>query len=209
MTLVSSNKGEESIRARTLDQKQKSESVKENAVPMADVTYEDLQDSNSKHYVRDSNVSWLNDKWIYDLIHPFIQKANVECGWGYQWDYSEQCQFTVYNKKQFYNWHSDGGGDLNAACKPIREYNKEDGTKGYKELAWNYSERKPLEDKDGNIIERDAQVKDDGTPLGYASTDKNMWGKVRKLSVTINLTNSENYEGGDLKFDLGPHNKSR
>jgi len=34
-----------------------------------------------------------------------------------------------------------------------------------------------------------------------------MWGKVRKLSVTINLTNSENYEGGDLKFDLGPHNK--
>ena len=200
MTLVSSNKGEDSIKARTLDQKQK---INDTAVPMADVTYEDLQNKNFKHYVRDSSVSWLNDKFIYDMIHPFVQKANIDAGWGYQWDYSEQCQFTVYNEKQFYNWHADGGGDAHAACKPLRKIS--DGV--YKELAWDFSKKELLKNEDGSYIERDAKMKEDGTPLGYCSENKNMWGKVRKLSVTVNLTNPENYEGGDLKFDLGPHRK--
>ena len=39
--------------------------------------------------------------------------------------------------------------------------------------------------------------------------DYNYVGKVRKLSLTINLNYPEEYEGGNLKFDFGPHSKER
>ena len=29
-------------------------------------------------------------------------------GWNFQWDYSEACQFTKYEKGQYYDWHCDG-----------------------------------------------------------------------------------------------------
>jgi len=32
-----------------------------------------------------------------------------------------------------------------------------------------------------------------------------MVGKVRKLSMTVNLSKPEDYEGGNLRFDYGPH----
>ena len=34
-------------------------------------------------------------------------------------------------------------------------------------------------------------------------------GLMRKLSVTVNLTNPRNYKGGNLKFDMGPHHPKR
>ena len=39
------------------------------------------------------------------------------------------------------------------------------------------------------------------------SQDKKKWGKVRKISMTVNLNNPQDYEGGNLKFDLGPYFK--
>ena len=33
-------------------------------------------------YVRDSEVAWLNDKWIYDLILPYVHIANKKAGWN-------------------------------------------------------------------------------------------------------------------------------
>jgi len=56
---------------------------------------------------RDSDVVWMNDRWIYKEIHPYIHQANCNAGWNYQWDFSESCQFTKYNKGQYYDWHSD------------------------------------------------------------------------------------------------------
>ena len=41
-------------------------------------------------------------------------------------------------------------------------------------------------------------------PRGYTD-NPNMVGKVRKLSMTINLNKPGEYEGGNLKFDFGPH----
>jgi len=39
--------------------------------------------------------------------------------------------------------------------------------------------------------------------------NKNLNGKIRKLSVTVNLTEGDEYEGGDLMFDLSnPDNKN-
>jgi len=56
---------------------------------------------------RKSNVSWLDNKWIYNLIHPFIHTANRNSGWNFEWDWSETCQFTIYKPGQFYDWHCD------------------------------------------------------------------------------------------------------
>ena len=56
---------------------------------------------------RDSDVVWMSDRWIYKEIQPYINQANVNAGWNFQWDFSESCQFTKYNKGQYYDWHCD------------------------------------------------------------------------------------------------------
>ena len=45
--------------------------------------------------------------------------------------------------------------------------------------------------------------------IGYGreTNDDNMIGKVRKISMTLNLTDPNEYSGGNLKFDFGLHNK--
>ena len=57
--------------------------------------------------IRNSNVIWMNDEWIYNAINPFIQEANKEAGWNFDVDWMEDCQFTIYNKTQHYSWHTD------------------------------------------------------------------------------------------------------
>ena len=56
---------------------------------------------------RDSNIVWLNDRWIYKEVQPYVHEANSAAGWNFQWDHSESCQFTKYNKGQYYDWHCD------------------------------------------------------------------------------------------------------
>ena len=65
---------------------------------------EDLKDLKKK---RDSNIVWLNDRWIYKEIQPFIHQANRLAGWDFEWSFSEACQFTKYKLNQFYDWHAD------------------------------------------------------------------------------------------------------
>ena len=96
---------------------------------------------------RDSNIVWLNDRWIYKEIQPYIHEANRNAGWNFDWDFSESCQFTIYKKKQYYDWHCDSWD------KP---YVEEGPTKG----------------------------------------------KIRKLSVTVSLTDPKEYTGGELEFDF-------
>ena len=43
---------------------------------------------------RNSSVAWMDDRWIYREIQPYIHKANQSAGWNFQWDFSESCQFT-------------------------------------------------------------------------------------------------------------------
>ena len=96
---------------------------------------------------RNSDIVWMNDRWIYKEIHPYIHSANQSAGWNFQWDHSESCQFTKYKKGQYYDWHCDSWD------KP---YMEEGPTKG----------------------------------------------KIRKLSVTVTLTDPKEYKGGELEFDL-------
>jgi len=108
------------------------------------LTKEELKDLKKK---RDSNIIWMNDRWIYKEIQPYVHSANANAGWNFQWDFSESCQFTKYTKGQFYDWHCD---------------------------SWD----KPYE-KEG--------------------PDK---GKIRKLSMTCQLTDGSEYKGGELEFDF-------
>jgi|TARA_R110002060_G_C2120549_1_gene98681 PKHD-type hydroxylase len=98
--------------------------------------------------VRNSNVAWMNDRWIYNEIQPYIHQANANAEWNFQWDRSESCQFTKYKKGQFYDWHCD-------------------------------SFDRP-----------------------YVSKDPNEHGKIRKLSVTVTLSDPKDYTGGELEFDF-------
>jgi len=96
---------------------------------------------------RNSDIVWLNDRWIYNEIHPYIHQANKNAGWNFQWDWSESCQFTKYKLNQYYDWHCDS-------------WNKVYKTKG---------------------------------------PDN---GKIRKLSMTCQLSDGSEYSGGELEFDF-------
>jgi len=110
-------------------------------------TLDEIKDLKKK---RDSNIVWLNEPWIYREIQPYVHRANENAGWNFQWDHSEHCQFTKYNKGQYYNWHRDGWGAA---------YNKSDTPKEHK--------------------------------------------KIRKLSLTLSLSDEKDYEGGELEFNFG------
>ena len=56
---------------------------------------------------RNSNIAWLNDRWIYREIQPYIRIANEKAGWNFDWNFSEPCQFTKYGVDQYYGWHCD------------------------------------------------------------------------------------------------------
>ena len=96
---------------------------------------------------RKSDLVWLNNTWIYKEIHPYVQQANIQAGWNFDWNFSESCQFTKYKHNQYYDWHCD---------------------------SW----EKPYE------------------------TEGPTKGKIRKLSVTVSLTDPKDYKGGELEFDF-------
>jgi hypothetical protein len=48
------------------------------------LTKEEINDLKKK---RDSNVVWLNDRWIYNEVQPFIHEANKLAGWNFEWDW--------------------------------------------------------------------------------------------------------------------------
>ena len=97
---------------------------------------------------RNYDIVWIDSSWVYKEIHPYIHKANKSADWNFQWDWSEPCQFTKYEKGQFYDWHCD------SFYKPYNEPNSR------------------------------------------------RHGKIRKLSVTVSLSDPKDYKGGELEFDF-------
>jgi PKHD-type hydroxylase len=81
----------------------------------------DIKDLKQK---RDSNIVWLNDRWIYKEIQPYIHQANKLAGWNFQWDWSESCQFTKYKLNQFYDWHCDSWEKTYSDSKDINTFGK-------------------------------------------------------------------------------------
>ena len=97
---------------------------------------------------RDSDIVWINERWVFKEIQPYVNMANANAGWNFDWDWSESCQFTKYTKGQFYDWHCD---------------------------CWDKTYDKP---------------------------DEPVHGKIRKLSVTVSLSDPKEYKGGELEFDF-------
>ena len=156
--------------------KQGLEKQNKDVKPQSDKTIEELKQEKEQLdnvYIRDSEVSWINDQWLYDLVYPYLHEANRNAGWNYDFDCSEQFQFTKYGLNQFYGWHCDGIGD---------HYNT------YRRFIPGVHEL----DENGNYPER-------------CTENHQLVGKVRKLSMTLNLNAPGEYEGGNLKFDFGPH----
>ena len=58
--------------------------------------------------VRNSNIAWLNENWIFSEVMNWTGIANKNSGWNFQLDFPEQLQFTKYKLNQHYNWHQDG-----------------------------------------------------------------------------------------------------
>jgi len=58
---------------------------------------------NKEENYRESNVVWLNDKWIVEELIPYIYTANERAGWNFQWEPVESIQFTEYNKGGYYD----------------------------------------------------------------------------------------------------------
>ena len=163
--------------------------------------------------VRDSEICWLKDKFLYDLILPLLGKANKEAGWNWNIDTAETFQFTVYHGRKedggFYGWHSDGSSDFNSAIRPAIKVS--DNPLAFKPPKKN-SNGKFITDTSNKIMpdmeKEDLPLKKDKSGLiPIFSQDNKKWGKVRKISMTLNLTDPNSYEGGNLKFDLGPHVK--
>ena len=164
-----------------------------------------------KAYVRDSEVSWLNDKWLYDIFHPYIHHANQQAGWNWQWNFSESFQFTVYHGRKenggFYGWHADGSSDFKSIYKAaIKVKDKPVQFKPPKRDSKGFVVMRPDGKPEPDMRAADIPLKRDKKSLAPGFTDNiHMWDKVRKLSMTVNLTKPENYAGGNLKFDLGAH----
>ena len=95
---------------------------------------------------RDSNIVWMNDRWIYKEIQPYIHSANANAGWNFQWDFSESCQFTKYTKGQYYDWHCDSWD------KPyIREHENDPSHGKIRKLSVTVSLNDPSEYEGGNL----------------------------------------------------------
>ena len=136
-------------------------------------TRQERQKKGGETYVRDSQVSWVDEPGLYELISEYTQTANENAGWKFDIDHHETPQFTKYSGGGFYGWHTDGMGDHNAKYEPF--------VRGLKYVKMR---------KDGSI------------PHTHTQNSKYFY-KVRKLSMTINLTDASTYDGGDLMFDFG------
>ena len=205
----------------TLNQKEKSKINLERASGLdnqsaSDKTKEELKQTNldiDKYIMRDSEISWLGEKWIYDIFLPIISDANKKAGWNWIIDTAEYFQFTVYhgdkNEGGFYGWHTDGFSDSANAYKSAIKISNDPtrfktAKKNEKNLFIVDANGKPVPDMDSE----DLPLRKDGKNLASIFTqDEKKWGKVRKISMTVNLNKPDEYEGGNLKFDLGPHLK--
>lgn len=98
---------------------------------------------------RTSDIFFTSEQFIYNYINPFVDAANKNAGWNFDFDWGEAAQFTEYRKGGYYHWHQDS-------------FNR----------PWNRPEL------------------------------PNIHGKIRKLSVTVTLSDPNEYEGGDLEFSV-------
>jgi len=78
-------------------------------------TFGSKMDIQKKDDVRKSDIVWITEQWVYDLIWVYMCEANESAGWKYNIVAAGNCQITRYTKGGFYSWHKDGIGSHNDA----------------------------------------------------------------------------------------------
>ena len=63
--------------------------------------------------IRKSDIVWITEQWVYDLIWGYMMSANEQARWKYDIVAAQNCQVTRYTKDGFYSWHKDGIGSHN------------------------------------------------------------------------------------------------
>ena len=101
------------------------------------------------HKKRKSDVVWLDDRWIYKEIQPYIHEANFQAGWNFQWDWSEQIQFTKYKVKGYYGWHFENNGSVGSITRHLvfSTYLNDVKDKGETEFYYQKTKIKPKKGK--------------------------------------------------------------
>ena len=64
-----------------------------------------ISDGNNAN--RSSSISWIRDKELQKILSHFVQSANRESKWNFSLKEFESLQYTIYNKGDHYNWHTD------------------------------------------------------------------------------------------------------
>ncbi len=96
---------DEIIKYGSLQQEQVALTGKQNNLDSKNLCKKDIKELHKK---RKSNVVWMDDRWIYKEIQPYINIANKSAGWNFDWNWSESCQFTnMMVVKTHYDWHCD------------------------------------------------------------------------------------------------------
>ena len=42
---------------------------------------------------RNSDVCWIDEQWLYEILNPYIHTANVNANWNFNWEWNEVAQF--------------------------------------------------------------------------------------------------------------------
>ena len=60
--------------------------------------------------IRQSDIVWTMEQWVYDLVFKYMQIANKNSGWNFNIDAAEEMQITKYDVGGYYEYHYDGNG---------------------------------------------------------------------------------------------------
>jgi|694.fasta_scaffold125863_5 PKHD-type hydroxylase len=64
----------------------------------------------SQSVIRKSKISWIKDEKLKHLMFKYIKYENINLGWNWDLDFIEPLQYTIYDKDDYYNYHTDEGG---------------------------------------------------------------------------------------------------
>src|SRR5262249_31839260 len=59
---------------------------------------------------RKTDIAWIGEEWIFDLVDRFPYKANEAAGWNFDVERMQSLQFGVYPVGGHYDWHFDMRG---------------------------------------------------------------------------------------------------
>tara|TARA_Y100000310_G_scaffold113953_2_gene112398 strand:- start:105 stop:734 length:630 start_codon:yes stop_codon:yes gene_type:complete len=108
---------------------------------------------------RDSNIVWLDERWIFEALMPYVHAANQNAGWNFEIDQAEKAQFTIYKKGQYYHWHADAFVEPYNTPKDLKTHGK------YRKLSVTINLTDPKKYKGGEFMMRDDDIKNPLKPL--------------------------------------------